>query len=126
MLHTRRSTSNDMRVDAGLLLGRSMQLLVEQVLDSTRTAGGDFTIVPGRDPGTLDSQGFVHDRTASSNELQVRDGAATGRLTSRGRKRTQSSGRGVLEEGAQALGLAEKSLHVVGVERRESQQVYVW
>ena len=90
-----------------------MQFLIEQFLDHGRAASGDFAIVAGRDFSTLHSQRFVHDRASPSNELQVGDGAATGRLASRGGEGSEGSGGGVLEEGTHALGLAEEGLHVV-------------
>ena len=100
-----------MGVNTGLLLSRGMQLLIEQVLDGARAANGGLAVVASRNFGTLDSQSLVHDRASSSNELEVRDGATTGRLASGGGEGTQSRGACLVEEGAHALGLVEESLH---------------
>ena len=98
-------------INAGLLVGRSMQFLLEERLDHT-SAGGQLAIAAvSANTSALDSQGLVHDRASSSNELQVGNGAATRGLVGGGGERAQSCWRGLLQEGTDALGLAKESLH---------------
>lgn len=92
-----------------------MQFLFEQRLDNT-SPGSQFAIAAMRaNASALNSQGLVHDRASSSNELQVGNGAATRRLVGGGREGAQSCGRGLLQEGTDALGLAKESLHFSSV-----------
>lgn len=98
-------------VDTGLLLCRGMQFLLKKRLDDA-SSGGEFPIAALRaNASTLDGQSLVHDRASSSNELQVGDGAATWGLVGGGGEGAQSGGRGLLQEGTDALGLAKESLH---------------
>lgn len=101
-------------VHAGFLLGRSVQFFLEQRLDDARADGDIAIAAAGIDAGALDSQSLVHDGASSGNELQVGDGAATGRLAGGGGEGAQSGRRGLLQEGADTLGLMEESLHDLG------------
>ena len=77
------SVTKDVGLNAGLFVRSSVQLLLEQSFDSTTRSGG-FRKSAMRNAGALDSQSLVHNRASSSNELQVRDGTATGRVVGSG------------------------------------------
>jgi hypothetical protein len=101
-------------VNAGLLLGGSMQLLLEERLDGAGTSSGDFAIVAGMNTSALDGQSLVHDRASPGNVLEVGNGTATWRLLGSGRQSSEGCGRRLFEEGTHALGLTEECLHLVG------------
>lgn len=93
-------------IDSGFLLGRGMQLLLEQRLDDAGTGGG-FGVRASVDLSALDSQAFVHDGASSSIVLELRDGTATRALVSGGAEGSQDSRGGFLEKWANALGLSK-------------------
>ena len=104
------SLPEHIRVDIGLFLGTCVQLLLKERLDDT-DACGSLRAVSGEDASTLNSERLVHDRASSSGELQVRDSPATGRpVGSRGHG-AKGRSRGLLEEGAHALGLSQERFH---------------
>lgn len=108
------STADDIRVDTGLFLSRGMELPIEEVLDGAGAASGGLAVAAGSNFGALDSKSLIHDRASASNELEVRNGTAAGRLAGAGGQGAQGGGAGLVEEGADALGLVEESLHVDG------------
>jgi hypothetical protein len=98
------------RVDIGLFLRTCVQLLFEQGLDYT-AARGSLGAATREDAGALNSERLVHDGASSSGELQVRNGPATGGPLDGGGHGAKGRSRGLLQERAHALGLAQKRLH---------------
>jgi hypothetical protein len=98
------------RVDIGLFLRTCVQLLLEQGLDDT-AARGSLGAASGEDASALNSKRLVHDGASASRELQVRNGPATGGPLDGGGHGAKGRSRGLLQERAHALGLAQKRLH---------------
>jgi hypothetical protein len=110
-LHTWLVLAEDIDINARILRGRGMQLLLKHCLYGRRCSGS-FGVRGSANASALNSQCLVHDRAASRNELEIGDGAATGGMVGGGRKGAQGCRRGLPQEGAHGPRLMQKRLHV--------------
>ncbi len=97
-------------INIGFLLRRSVQLLCQH-RSNHPDAGRSRSIIRGSHTRALYRESFVHDRTSTSNELQIGDGTPTRGMVSGGRQRSKSCGRCLFEKRAHSLGLMEESFH---------------